>query len=142
MTYSMAFTQAILIMIFVGDKVQQGFYELVPTKEISESLNIPRPSAAKILGNLSAAGLIETREGANGGVRLGVDPKVVTLLSVFQAIELGRPLFKSDFSLAVTGKKPDRVKEVMLDIFTNTQQAMEQQLAAVSIAALIERLNE
>ena len=52
MSYSLSFSQAIFTVLFVGDKVGQGFYDFVPTKELSASLNIPNPTAVKILGNL------------------------------------------------------------------------------------------
>ena len=74
MSYSLSFSQAIVTVLFVGDKVEQGFYDFVPTKELSEALNIARPTAVKILGNLAGAGIIETREGAKGGVRLALPP--------------------------------------------------------------------
>jgi DNA-binding IscR family transcriptional regulator len=69
MSYSLSFSQAIFTVLFVGDKVGQGYYDFVPTKELSASLNIPNPSAVKILGSLASAGIIETREGSRGGVR-------------------------------------------------------------------------
>ncbi|MBZ0275852.1 MAG: Rrf2 family transcriptional regulator [Anaerolineae bacterium] len=70
MSYSHGFTQALYLMLYVGDKIEQGMYEFIPTQKISEDLNIPPSSAASILSRLNRAGLIETREGAGGGVRL------------------------------------------------------------------------
>ncbi|MEZ4594356.1 MAG: Rrf2 family transcriptional regulator [Chloroflexota bacterium] len=100
MSYSLSFSQAIVTVIFVGDKVAQGFYDFVPTKELSDALNIARPTAVKILGNLAGAGIIETREGAKGGVRLALPPAEVTILDIFQAIESGKALFRHDLSWA------------------------------------------
>ncbi|MBK7916591.1 MAG: Rrf2 family transcriptional regulator [Chloroflexi bacterium] len=107
MSYSLSFSQAIVTVIFVSDKVAQGIYDFVPTKELSEALNIARPTAVKILGNLAGAGIIETREGAKGGVRLALPPAEVTILDIFTAIESGKALFRHDFELGVTGEKAD-----------------------------------
>ena len=96
MSYSLSFSQAIFTVLFVGDKVGQGYYDFVPTKELSASLNIPNPSAVKILGSLASAGIIETREGSRGGVRLAKPPQNITLLDVFTAIETGKPMFRQD----------------------------------------------
>ncbi len=113
MSYSLAFSQAIFTVLFVADKVQQGIYDFVPTKELSDSLNIARPSAVKILQNLNRAGIIETREGAKGGVRLAMSPSKITILDIFNAIEYNRPLFRLDLKLHVTGEKPTRGQQTI-----------------------------
>lgn len=141
MSYSLSFSQAIVTVIFVGDKVAQGFYDFVPTKELSEALNIARPTAVKILGNLAGAGIIETREGAKGGVRLAMPPAEVTLLDIFQAIESGKAMFRHDFELGVTGEKPTRAQAAILDILNKSEAAMHNRLAQTTIADLLAILN-
>ncbi|GJM42542.1 MAG: hypothetical protein DHS20C20_28240 [Ardenticatenaceae bacterium] len=142
MSYSLAFSQAIMTVLFVGDKVEQGFFDFVPTKEISASLNIARPTAVKILGNLASTGIIETREGAKGGVRLAVPAAEVTILDVFAAIETGKPLFRHDFELRVTGEKPTRAQQAVLTLLEDAEAAMKNQLAQTTIAELLAVLNE
>lgn len=142
MSYSLAFSQAIMTVLFVGDKVEQGFFDFVPTKELSASLNIARPTAVKILGNLANAGIIETREGAKGGVRLAMRPENVTVLDVFNAIETGKSLFRHDFKLRVTGKKPTQAQQSVLAILTDAESAMKAQLAQTTIADILADLNK
>ena len=142
MSYSLAFSQAILTVLFVGDKVEQGYYDFVPTKELSTSLNIARPTAVKILGSLVGAGIIETREGAKGGVRLAKTPADVTILDVFTAVEPGKPMFRHDFELRVSGEKPTRAQQAVLQILTDAEAAMATQLAQTTIADLLAVLNE
>lgn len=141
MSYSLALSQAILTVLFVGDKVEQGFYDFVPTKELSSALNIARPTAVKILGNLSSAGIIETREGAKGGVRLAIKPENITILDVFTAIETGKPLFRHDFELQVSGEKPTRAQQSVLAILNDAEVAMKTQLGQTTIADLLAVLN-
>ena len=142
MSYSLAFSQAIMIVIFVADKVQQGHYDYVPTAQLSEALNISRPSAVKILRSLTGAGMIETREGAKGGVRLAVRPSAITILDVFEAIEVGKPMFRQDYLIRVTGEKPTRAQQEVLTIFNSAETAMKDQLARWTIADLLNVLNE
>ncbi|MCB8975938.1 MAG: Rrf2 family transcriptional regulator [Ardenticatenaceae bacterium] len=141
MSYSLAFSQAIMTVLFVGDKVDQGFYDFVPTKEISDSLNIARPTAVKILGNLASAGIIETREGAKGGVRLALPPANVTILDIFAAVETGKPMFRHDFELRVTGEKPTRAQQAVLSILNDAETAMKNQLSQTTIAELLTGIN-
>jgi Rrf2 family protein len=142
MSYSLAFSQAIMTVIFVADKVQQGMFDFVPTKQLSESLNIARPTAVKILSNLTGAGIIETREGAKGGVRLAVDPASVTILDIFEAIETGKPMFRHDYRLRVTGRKPSRAQAEVLSILNLAEESMKAQLGATTVADLLNVLNK
>lgn len=141
MSYSLSFSQAIFVVLFVGDKVAQNYFDFVPTKEISTSLNIPSPSAVKILGSLANAGIIETREGSRGGVRLAKPAKEITLLDVFNAIETGKPMFRQDYQLRVTGKKPTRAHQSVYAVLTDAEDVMKSRLAKTSIADLMASLN-
>jgi Rrf2 family protein len=142
MSYSLSFSQAIFTVLFVGDKVSQGFYDFVPTKELSTSLNIPNPSAVKILGNLASAGIIETREGSRGGVRLAKPPPDIPLLDVFSATETGQPMFRQDYQLRVSGEKPTRAQKSVYAILTDAEAAMKSHLAQTTIADLIATINK
>lgn len=141
MAFSLGFTQAIIVTIYVGDKVAQGMFDFVPTKAISEALNIARPSAVKILGSLASAGIVETREGARGGVRLARPADSISVLDIFNAIETGKPMFRHDFNLAVTGAKPTRAQSAVRAVLDSAETAMHTQLAAVTVADLLGSLN-
>ena len=136
MSYSLAFSQAIAITVFVASKVEACMYDFVPTQELSEALNIARPTAVKILQRLTNVGIIETREGAKGGVRLAKSPDEVTLLDVFNAIEQQRPLFRIDMGIHITGEKPARVKQNLLEVLTHTENSMKKSLQGTTIANL------
>ena len=142
MSYSLSFSQAIFTVLFVGDKVGQGFYDFVPTKELSAALNIPNPTAVKILGSLASAGIIETREGSRGGVRLAKPAQEITLLDVFSAIETGKPMFRQDYQLRVTGEKPTRAHKSVFAILSGAEAAMKDHLAQTTIADLMATLNK
>jgi len=138
MAYSLALTQALYILIYVGNKVELGLYDYIPTQTLSQDLNIPPSSASMILRRLSRAEFIETREGANGGIRLAVGPESITVLDVFNAIEQGRPLFQAEVKLNVSGAKVSRAHQALSEMFQNAQRAMEQSLASVTIRNLMD----
>lgn len=142
MSYSLAFSQAIVAVTYIADKVQQGFFEFTPTTQLAEDLNIARPSAGKIIQNLTQAGIIETREGAKGGVRLAKAAGEVTVLDIFYAIEGERPLFRSRFKFNVSGKKPTQVQKSLVDLLDNAEVAMKNELQGTTIADLIAKLYE
>jgi Rrf2 family protein len=134
MAYGLAFTQAIYVLVFVGDKARKDSMDYVPTPLIAETLNIPKPSVVKILQLLSQEGLVETGAGKNGGVRLTVPPETATLLRVFNAIEGKRPLFRLDHSLSVDGPRPRAVAKDVEDALTTAENALHSTLQGYSIS--------
>lgn len=60
---------------------------LIATHEIARQQKIPPSFLAKIVSQLSTAGLLYTSRGARGGVRLSKSPKNITLLEVIEAID-------------------------------------------------------
>ena len=61
--------------------------KLASTSSVAKEQNIPPSFLAKIISQLSIAGLVHTSRGARGGVRLARDPKDITLLEVVEAID-------------------------------------------------------
>ena len=57
------------------------------TSQIAASKKIPPSFLAKIISQLSIAGLIHTSRGAHGGVTLARDPKDISVLEVVEAID-------------------------------------------------------
>ncbi len=57
------------------------------TSTIAEEQRIPPSFLAKIVSQLSIAGLLHTSRGARGGVTLARNPKEITLLEVIEAID-------------------------------------------------------
>jgi Rrf2 family protein len=57
------------------------------TSQIAEEMDIPPSFLAKIISQLSIAGLIYTSRGAHGGVSLARKPEDVSLLDVVESID-------------------------------------------------------
>ena len=57
------------------------------TSQIAEEQHIPPSFLAKIISQLSIAGLLQTSRGARGGVTLAKMPDEITLLDVVEAID-------------------------------------------------------
>lgn len=72
--------RAVLYLTRQGD-------ERVATSTIAEEQHIPPSFLAKIISQLSIAGLLHTSRGARGGVTLARESKDITLLEVIEAID-------------------------------------------------------
>lgn len=59
----------------------------IATGKIAQAQHIPSSFLAKIISQLSIAGLLQTSRGAHGGVTLARDPDEISLLEVVEAID-------------------------------------------------------
>lgn len=72
------------------------------SSEIAESININPALVRKELATLNKSGLIESKEGKNGGVRLGKDASKITLADIFMSVK------GDDNVLSVSKNSPDQ----------------------------------
>jgi Rrf2 family protein len=66
-------------------KLEEG--EKASTRDIAETQKIPPSFLAKIVSQLSIAGLIQTSRGARGGITLAKSPDEISILNVVEAID-------------------------------------------------------
>ena len=74
-------TRAILYLA----RVKTG--ERIATGQVAREQKIPPSFLAKIISQLSVAGLLHTSRGAHGGISLARNPEQITLLEVVEAID-------------------------------------------------------
>lgn len=141
MSYSLSFSKSILVVIFISDKVRQGQYEYLSTASISKVLNIPKPTLVKILQSLTIAGIIQTKEGKHGGIRLMKSPEDITVLDIFEAMEKGKPLFQTSFDILAKGQRPDNAQQVILGLFEQSEKEMKKTLAQKTIAQILDEMS-
>lgn len=142
MSYSLSFSKSILVVIFISDKIQQGMYQFLSTKMISEVLDIPKPTLVKILQGLTMAGLIETKEGKQGGIRLAKKPADITVLDVLNAVEKGKPLFQTSFSIPAEGKRPDTAQKSVSELLKGAETEMKSVLNKKTIAQILSDMDQ
>lgn len=73
--------------------------ERAATSQIADTKKIPSSFLAKIISQLSIAGLIHTSRGARGGVTLARTPGEISLLDVVEAID--GPISLNDCTLNI-----------------------------------------
>ena len=141
MSYSLSFTKSILVVIFISDKIRQKQFEFLSTADISKFLSIPKPTLVKILQNLNAANIIETKEGKQGGIRLMRDPSKITILEILEAMEKGKPLFHTSFNILAEGKRPNNAQKSIKNILASAENQLKTVLAQKTIAEILVEMN-
>ena len=141
MSYSLSFTKSILVVIFISDKIRQNQFEFLSTAEISRFLSIPKPTLVKILQNLNAADIIETKEGKQGGIRLMKDPSEITILDILEAMEKGKPLFQTSFNILAEGKRPNNAQRSIKNVLSDADSVLKNELSKKTISEILIEMN-
>lgn len=141
MAYSNAMFQALSILIFIHIKSEENLYEYLSTRRISELLNIPVPTTAKVLGKLTAAGLTHAKEGAKGGILLAKPISEITFLEVFNAIEQEKPLFKTQLDCYGNDEQVTALKEKGVAYLKDAEAAMKESLGKTTLMDIIKSSN-
>lgn len=141
MSYSLSFSKAILVVIFISDKIRQNQFEFLSTADISKYLSIPKPTLVKILHNLNMANIIETKEGKQGGIRLMKDPSKITVLEIFEAMEKGKPLFQTSFNIFAEGKRPNNAQKSIKKFLTDAEYQLKNELSKKTIEEILIEMN-
>ncbi|MDD5152052.1 MAG: Rrf2 family transcriptional regulator [Flavobacterium sp.] len=141
MGYSLSFTKSILVVIFISDKIRQKQFEFLSTADISKYLSIPKPTLVKILQNLNAANIIETKEGKLGGIRLIKKPSDITILEILEATEKGKPLFQTSFNILAEGKRPNNAQKSIKNILNNAENQLKSELSKKTIEEILIEMN-
>jgi Rrf2 family protein len=137
MAYSLSYSKAILVLAFISDKIRRGETEYISAKTMSDLLNIPKPTLSLIFNNLIRAGILESKEGINGGVRFAKNEEKITLLDILTAIESPKPLFQTNFELKAKAKRPDSLKGKVIETLNNAEEKMKNELSKTTLKDIL-----
>jgi Rrf2 family protein len=112
---------------------QYGSEKSVATGTIAQEKSIPPSFLAKIVSQLSVAGLLQTSRGARGGVKLAKDAKDISLLDVVEAID--GPILLNDCVTDSTSCAYDEDCPLK-DVWCDAQRSLVDQLAKANFAEL------
>ena len=138
MAYSLSFSKSILVLAFISDKIRRGETDYISAKVISELLDIPRPTLSVIFNNLIRAGILESKEGINGGVRFAKNPEQITLLDILNAIENQKSLFQTSFELNVKSNRPDTLKKAVTIALNEAESTMKNTLSQTTLKNILD----
>jgi Rrf2 family protein len=113
-----------------------GGGERAATSTVAEEQRIPPSFLAKIISQLSIAGLLHTSRGARGGVTLARPPKKISLLDVIEAID--GPIMLNE----CVGEDGDCSFEEdcpLRSVWRDSQEALVKRLKGTNFQHLLER---
>lgn len=108
------------------------------SEELAESVGTNAVVIRRVLGQLKAAGLIDSRRGAGGGSVLRRDPRAITLRDVYDAVE--------DDGCGLIGRHAGAVGEhcpvapviaqYLDELYVEAEEALKRTLQAVTVDAM------
>lgn len=117
MSYSIAFSQAAEIILYISIKSEEQQYKYLSIQSISEKLEMPIPSAKRLVGLLKNAGLITSKTGVSGGLMLLKNTRDISLFDIFMAVEGSKALFKFYQEFDISGFEHAQEVETQLKRF-------------------------
>ncbi|REJ67052.1 MAG: Rrf2 family transcriptional regulator [Planctomycetota bacterium] len=73
------------------------------TEEIATATKVPPAYLSKVIQSLRKAGLVDSRRGASGGVKLNKDPEDITILEIINAVDPIERIDRCPLGLAAHG---------------------------------------
>ena len=118
-----------------------GADRLLSSAWIAGSVNTNPVVIRQIVGQLRAAGLVETLPGSTGGARLDKDAEQITLGDVYQ-------LVKADTFFGLHPSEPSpycpvgrNIQGVLVDVFGQMDELIAGALAGITIADVLQRVS-
>ncbi|WP_141434333.1 Rrf2 family transcriptional regulator [Bacillus sp. 03113] len=142
MSYSIAFSQAIEIILYISIKSEEEQSKYSSIQSISEKLNMPIPSVKRLVGLLKNEGLITSKTGISGGLMLMKKTQDITLFDIFKAIEGSKAMFKFyqgfDVSKFEHAQQVEKQLNQVSDLLNEAEQAMLEVLKKKTVWEIME----
>jgi Rrf2 family protein len=106
----------------------------ITSGDLAKSVNTSPSFVRRILAKLSKAGLVETATGKGGKCWLAKDPKKISLLDIYRAVDAPQAVAIHDYAEQKTCPVSCHIKSALDKALGKTQQAMESSLDKTSLA--------
>ena len=113
---------------------------VVDSRTLARSVNTNPVVIRRLLLALRAAGLIETQAGKNGGANLARDPRRITLLQIYDAVEPRPVLALNERQAARHCFVSCNIKNVMATVAEGAETAVRKHLGGITLHRLQQKI--
>jgi Rrf2 family protein len=107
---------------------------------LASSVNTNAVVVRRLLSELRLAGLVTTVKGAGGGARLSRSPDTITLAEIYRAVVHGPSFSHHPHPPNPRCPVGGKIEEVLGEIFTQAQTALEANLAERTLGGVLEEV--
>jgi Rrf2 family protein len=125
------------IAIHVMAALACGCDQDITSSTLAASVNTSPSFVRRVLAKLSRAGLVETSTGKTGKTWLARNPKQVSLLDIYRAVDAPKAFAIHNYAEQKVCMVSCHIKEALDKALGKTQEAMEASLSAMSLAQIV-----
>jgi Rrf2 family protein len=109
----------------------------VPSRIVSNSVNTTPSFVRRVLAKLSKAGLVQTSTGKSGFCLLAKDPRRVTLLDIYRALDCPKVIAIHDYPALESCVVSRRIKPSLRRIQDAVERSIRKSLAGITLASVL-----
>ena len=125
------------IAIHVMAALACGCDKNITSSALAASVNTSPSFVRRVLAKLSRAGLVETATGKAGKTWLAKDPKQISLLDIYQAMDAPKAFAIHNYAEQKGCQVSCHIKQALGKALGKTQKAMESSLGEMSLAQVV-----
>lgn len=114
-----------------------GTEGLCSSNTMAQDLKAHAVFVRRVLAQLARVGIVQAREGRDGGYRLARSAKDITLADIYRAVKQGEPQIET----ACGGSVNERVQVVLDEVGAEAEQLLLTSLDQHTLASVIERMS-
>jgi Rrf2 family protein len=107
------------------------------SRDLASSVNTSPSFVRRVLAKLSRAGLVETATGKAGACWLAKNPKKISLLDIYKAVEAPEAIAIHSYEEQKNCPVSRQIKAALERALGKTQKAMEASLRNISLAEIV-----
>jgi Rrf2 family protein len=111
--------------------------EPVKSRQLASSVNACPSFVRRVVAKLSKSGLVRTTTGKTGSCALARDPKSITLLEIYKAVEAPKAFAIHDYPVQKSCAVSCGIKESMEKVLASAQGSLEADLRKVTLAQVL-----
>ncbi|MDB6065308.1 MAG: Rrf2 family transcriptional regulator [Pedosphaera sp.] len=126
---------AIAVHLMAG--LAAGCDKNITSGKLAMSVNTSPSFVRRILAKLSKAGLVKTATGRAGACWLAKDPKTISLLEIYEAVDAPKAFSIHGYTEQKSCVVSCHIKAALEKTLAKTQKALEASLAEISLARIV-----
>lgn len=139
MAINTQFSIAVHVMAGLGSKARHG--ESAPSRMLAESVNACPSFVRRVMSKLSKSGLVRTTTGKSGSCALARDPREISLLDIYRAVEAPKAFAIHHYPAKDQCKVSCGIKPALQKVLDRTQDSLERSLQGTTLADVLKDMS-
>jgi Rrf2 family protein len=135
------FSIAVHLLAGLGFRRRQGHGDCATSALLAASVNTSPSFVRRTLARLSKAGLVETATGHGGACRLARDPRDISLLEIYRAVDAPSAFAIHAYAAEKQCPVSCNIKTSLEKVLAKTQRSMEATLKDIKLSDVLRDLD-